>query len=103
MKKLFLLLVTVLTIGLCASAQTRTVTGTVLDAANDEPVVGATVMPIGGGQGVSTDLDGNFTLTVPSSVSSIRISSVGYKTIDTAIKSGKMVITSKAPPLLSTT
>ncbi len=43
MKKLFLLLVAVLSIGLCASAQTRTVTGTVLDANTDEPLIGASV------------------------------------------------------------
>lgn len=96
MKKLFLLLVTVLTIGICASAQTRTISGTVLDAANDEPVMGATVMPIGGGQGVSTDVDGNFTITVPSSVKTLRVSCVGYHTSDVAVASGKMMIRLKS-------
>jgi len=43
MKKLFLLLVAVLTLSLCASAQTRTVKGTVVDAANDEPLIGVSV------------------------------------------------------------
>ncbi len=63
------------------SAQTRTYHGTVLDAANDEPLIGATVMPIGGGQGVATDVDGKFTLTVPAKVREIQISYVGYITV----------------------
>ncbi len=61
-----------------AGAQTRTVKGTVVDAANDEPLVGATVEPIGGGQAVATDIDGNFLLKVPASVKQIRVSYVGY-------------------------
>ena len=46
MKKLFLLLVTVLAMSLYASAQTRTVSGTVLDADTDEPILGASVVPM---------------------------------------------------------
>ena len=61
------------------SAQTRTYHGTVLDAANDEPLIGATVMPIGGGQGVATDADGKFTLTVPAKVKTVKVTYVGYK------------------------
>ena len=49
MKKLFLLLTTVLLTAVCALAQNRTISGTVVEAGNDEPIVGATVMPIGGG------------------------------------------------------
>ena len=43
MKKLFLLLLAVLAMAVGASAQTRTVTGTVVDAVNDEPIIGASV------------------------------------------------------------
>lgn len=60
-------------------AQTRTVSGTVVDAANNEPLIGATVMPIGGGQGVATDVDGNFSLSVPANVKTAKVSYVGYK------------------------
>ncbi|MCM1291535.1 MAG: SusC/RagA family TonB-linked outer membrane protein [Prevotella sp.] len=80
MRKLFLILMTVLACSWSVSAQTRTVTGTVVDAANNEPLIGATVMPIGGGQGSATDIDGNFTLTVPSNVTSAKVSYVGYTT-----------------------
>ena len=60
-------------------AQTRSYSGTVVDAANNEPLIGATVMPIGGGQGAATDVDGNFSLNVPSNVKSVKVSYVGYK------------------------
>lgn len=60
-------------------AQNRTYSGTVVDAGNNEPLIGATVMPIGGGQGAATDVDGNFTLSVPANVKSVKVSYVGYK------------------------
>lgn len=62
-----------------ALAQTRTYHGTVVDAANNEPLIGATIAPIGGGQGTAADVDGKFTLTVPTNVTQARISYVGYK------------------------
>ncbi len=33
------------------SAQTRTYHGTVVDGSNNEPLIGATIMPVGGGRG----------------------------------------------------
>ena len=78
MRKLFLILMAVLACSWSLSAQTKTVTGTVLDAANNEPLMGATVMPIGGGQGTSCDIDGKFKLTVPASVTKVKVSYVGY-------------------------
>lgn len=41
-------------------------------------------MPIGGGQGAAADIDGNFTLSVPSSVKKAKITYVGYheQTVD---------------------
>ena len=60
------------------SAQTRTYHGTVVDGSNNEPLIGATIMPVGGGQGVATDADGKFTLNVPASVKQVKVSYVGY-------------------------
>lgn len=51
MKKLFLLLMTVAMFAV-ASAQERTVTGQVVYAGDGEPLVGASVLPIGGGRGM---------------------------------------------------
>lgn len=91
MKKLFLLLVAVLTLSLYASAQTRTVKGTVLDAENDEPLIGVSVTA-GGNYGVSTDIDGNFALQVPASASQLTVSYVGYQTQKVEISDKPMVI-----------
>ena len=79
MKKLFLFLTAIFCLAMTAHAQ-RTVTGVVVDAESDEPLVAATVLPIGGGTGVATDIDGNFTLSLPGSVKEIRVSYVGYET-----------------------
>lgn len=77
MKKLFLLMTTVLLMTICAVAQTKVVSGTVVFAGDDEPLPGATILPVGGGQGCSTDLDGKFTLTVPARVTKLKVSYVG--------------------------
>ena len=92
MKKLFLLLTAVLITAACAMAQSKVVSGTVVSAADDEPLAGATVMPIGGGQGTSTDIDGNFSLTVPDKVNELNVSYVGFNTRKVAVASGKMTI-----------
>ena len=64
--------------GMTAFAQ-MAVKGTVVDAANDEPIIGASVLEIGTTNGTITDFDGNFTLTVKSG-GRIAISYMGYKT-----------------------
>lgn len=60
-----------------AVAQDITVSGTVVYASDHEPLAGAYVVPVGGGQGVCTDADGSFVLTVPASVRRINVSYVG--------------------------
>jgi len=91
MKKLFLLLLTVLSVTLYASAQTRTVTGTVVDAETDEPIIGAAVTDKAG-KGVNTDIDGNFSIVLPESVTKLTVSSVGYTPKEVTVKGGKMEI-----------
>ena len=71
-----------------AMAQNRTISGIVIDAANNEPLIGATVMPNGGGQGTATDIDGNFTLSVPANVKTATVSYVGYKSQTIDLKDG---------------
>lgn len=83
MKKLFLLLLMVATMGV-AVAQNRTISGVVTEAGNGEPLAGATIMPIGGGHGTSTDIDGKFTLSIPASVKKIRVTFVGMETQEVA-------------------
>lgn len=80
MKKLFLLLTAIMTISLCGFAQDRVVKGVVVDSETDEPLIGATVMPMGGGTGGATDIDGQFSLVLPQSVRDLQVSYVGYTT-----------------------
>ncbi|MCM1518727.1 MAG: SusC/RagA family TonB-linked outer membrane protein [Pseudoflavonifractor sp.] len=92
MKKLFLILLAVTSLAVCAVAQTRTVKGVVLSEGDDEPLIGATVLPVGGGNGTSTDLEGKFTVYVPQSVSKLKVSYVGMGTKEVAITSDDMII-----------
>ncbi|MDO4510556.1 MAG: TonB-dependent receptor [Bacteroidales bacterium] len=76
------LLVMVLLCAASAWAQV-TVNGQVLDETN-QPVIGASVLVVGTDKGTATDIDGRFTLNVPSQSSMLRISYVGYKTREVA-------------------
>lgn len=62
------------------NAQQLTSTGRVVDAMND-PLIGVSVIEKGTSNGAITDMDGNFTLRVPSSAV-LQFSYVGYMTQD---------------------
>lgn len=62
-----------------ATAQSE-ITGTVISQDDGQPVVGATVMVSGTSTGTVTDIDGNFTLTVPNDKSSIKVQYIGLVT-----------------------
>ncbi len=92
MKKLFLLLVAVLSIGLCASAQTRTVSGIVLDADNGEPLPGVSVSA-GQNFATVTDIDGAFIIKAPANAKSLKFTMVGFETLEAPIPStGEMTV-----------
>ncbi len=77
MKKLFLLLLAVFTVSLNAYSQVR-VSGTVVSEEDGEPIIGATVSVKGNSKlAIATDIDGNFTLEVPSQSSVIEIKYIG--------------------------
>lgn len=59
-------------------AQTMKVSGTIVDDLG-EPLMAATVQETGTGNGVVTDIDGKFTLTMESSKHTLTISYVGFK------------------------
>ena len=86
MKKLFLLLIATCFMAVSAYAD-RSISGQVLDAANGEPLIGATVQAVGGPQGTATDLNGVFNLTVKDNVTQLRISCLGYKSQVVAVAS----------------
>ncbi len=92
MKKLFLLLVTVLSLSVCASAQMRTVVGTVLEEGGEDPIIGASVTPAGSNLGVVTDVNGEFRLQVADNVKNITVFFPGYASKTVAITPGHMTI-----------
>ena len=55
------------------------VTGVVLDAATDEPIIGANIVEVGTSNGTITDFDGNFEVNVQSGAQ-LEFSYMGYKT-----------------------
>ncbi len=71
-------------------AQSQTISGTVLNAADDEPIIGASVQVKGTSKGTITDVDGKFTLEVdPNSV--LVVSFIGMTTQEVAAKDGVVV------------
>lgn len=72
-------------------AQTQ-VMGSVVDESG-EPVIGASIQIKGTGQGTVTDIDGNFTLSVPAGSNTLVISYVGMRTQEvTAISNMRIVL-----------
>lgn len=82
---------TVVACSLSLYAQNKTIHGSVVDMANNEPLIGATIMPVGGGQGTAADVDGKFTLTVPSNVTKATVTYVGYKPQTVELRNGMIV------------
>ncbi|MBP0905405.1 SusC/RagA family TonB-linked outer membrane protein [Mariniflexile gromovii] len=65
----------------------KTITGTVLSADDNMPLPGASVIVKGTTNGVSTDFDGKFSISVANSATTLTISYIGFKTKDVAITS----------------
>lgn len=64
--------------------------GQIVDA-EGEPIVGATVVELGTTRGTVTDIDGNFTINSHANAK-LRISYVGYKTVETKAANGMKVV-----------
>ena len=77
--KSFAVSLALMVFGISAFAQTRELSGVVLDAA-DAPLVGVAVIVDGTTNGVMTAGDGSFALTVPAKEVVLNVSSLGYVT-----------------------
>ena len=66
-------------------AQTRQVSGRVLDKSNNEGLPGVSVIVKGTTTGTATDADGHFELNVPGSAATLQFKYLGYITTDQAI------------------
>ena len=79
---------------LSANAQNRAVSGTVLDA-QQQPVIGASVVIAGTRQGTVTDPDGTFSMKIPAGNVTLEVACLGYTTVQTTVPEGtsKIVVT----------
>ncbi|PZX56643.1 SusC/RagA family TonB-linked outer membrane protein [Algoriphagus chordae] len=77
-KTLLLVMLLVTSASLVANAQSRTITGTILDANLDGPVPGATIMVKGTTRGTASDIDGKFTLDLQAGDQILVVSFIGY-------------------------
>lgn len=85
--RLFALLMCFCT-SLWVSAQSTTVTGTVLDETGD-PMIGATVsVQEVANLATATDFDGNFSLVLPSQQATLTVTFIGYKPATQKVKGG---------------
>lgn len=69
-----------------ATAQTAKVTGTVISAEDDGPIIGASIVVAGTTIGTVTDHNGAFTLDVPSNAQKLIISYIGMKSVEVTVK-----------------
>ena len=76
----YLTMVVLFLLGMTAYAQQHSVKGTVVDQ-NGIPVIGMTVMEQGTQNGTTTDIDGNWQLTVTSGQATLEFAALGYATV----------------------
>ena len=92
MRKLTFLWACLFLIGVgLVNAQSKTVSGKVLSAEDNEPVIGASVMVKGTSTGTITSVDGSFTISLTGSSKTIVVSYVGMKTTEIEAKNGIIV------------
>lgn len=87
MRKLVSLIVMFLVSITMLMAQNRTITGVVTSAEDGETVIGASVVVTGTTIGTTTDIDGNFSLSVPQNAQTLTVSYIGLTT--QVVKIGK--------------
>ncbi|OSZ81047.1 hypothetical protein CAP36_07365 [Chitinophagaceae bacterium IBVUCB2] len=68
-----------------AFSQNKTITGKITDSRDGSAMSGATVTAKGTRTGVQTNADGSFSISVPSSVTTLVVSSVGYASQEVSI------------------
>ncbi len=79
------------------SAQTKTITGSVSDQSTGESMPGATIIVKGTTKGTTTDMDGNFSLSLSPTETTLVVSFVGYETTEVAVGTSLIVKVSLVP------
>jgi len=99
MKRLMTFLLAVTLFSVTSVYAQYEVRGTVVDV-NGEAVIAATVLQQGTSNGVTTDLDGQFTLRVPSPETLLEISFLGYQTVVVAAGNATRIVLHEDSELL---
>ena len=87
----------VLFLSVAMSYGQRTITGTITDAENGEPLIGASILVEGTSMGTITDFDGTYSLDVPEDATTLNISYTGYTGVDIEIGSQSTVDVALTP------
>ena len=81
-------------------AEVQKVSGSVLDAKTGEALIGVSVLEVGTTNGIITDLDGNFSITVQQGAK-LQLSYVGYQTVELNTKKGDMGLIKMDPEAIA--
>ena len=73
-----------------ALAQTK-VTGTVISQEDGQPIIGAAVKVVGTSQGMLTDVNGRFSLTLPAGKNELQVTYLGYEGQTVKAKNGMRI------------
>ena len=68
------------------SDKALTLSGTVISSADNQPIVGANIFVEGTTIGTTSDIHGNYTLSVPPATKTVTVSFLGYDTKKIAVK-----------------
>ncbi|PRY09992.1 Ca-activated chloride channel family protein [Pontibacter ummariensis] len=90
-KYVYMLLFALLMVGLRAQAQERTITGTVRDAQDGQPIPGVTVHVKGTRLGTTTSQHGKYSLAVPDENVILVFAFIGYKSQEVKVKQQQVV------------
>src|SRR5437764_828903 len=89
MKQLYFLYIFLFFICGTLAAQQRIITGKVIDAKTKQPLSSSSVYALHSGNGVITDEDGSYTLTISNRINSIPISMFEYTPVIKPVSKGK--------------
>lgn len=91
MKNIMLFLLALL-VSCHVMAQQTVVTGSITDANDGSPLIGANVLVKGTGNGTIADAQGKYSVTVPQGKGTLVISCIGYKTLEVTLKAGQKTL-----------
>lgn len=80
------------------SLRAQTISGKVIDAETNEPVIGAAVIEVGTTNGAITDAEGKFNIELKKSPSQIKVSFLGYEAKIVNVEGGETDITVNLSP-----